>query len=135
MPGRTICGKRKPFRCVANERDDNTASFVNVAEAEVPEPDVTVDAPLKWIDETRIPVGTQAFNVFTQAKQILLANFGTDVWVERAEIVRQLQGDQQVIKGRLTDVFQQRFNRRVVDETQSGFLMKKQDKLMYFRIN
>ena len=38
MPGRTICGKRLPLKRVTNERDDNTASFIDVAEPE-PESD------------------------------------------------------------------------------------------------
>ncbi len=138
MPGRTICGKRKPFRCVANERDDNTASFLNVSE---PVPEISVDATplddssIKWIDETRIPVDTQAFTVFSQAKQILLDNYGTGEWIERAEVLRRLPGGRPQNEARLKDVFQQRFNRRVIEETTGGFLMKKQNGVMHFRIN
>ena len=82
---------------------------------------------------------TKYFEYMTSARQILIQDFGPNVWVSRATIVHRMMHDREPkemdhIYGAFTRIFQNR-SENAENETTDGFLMKKENKLMYFRIN
>ncbi len=91
------------------------------------------------IYETSFDEDTKYFEYMTSARQIITQDFGPNVWVSRAAIVHRMMHDREPkemhhIYGAFTRIFQNRSD-NAENETTEGFLMKKENKLMYFRIN
>jgi hypothetical protein len=89
--------------------------------------------PMRII-ECMLENGTRYCEIFTRTKEIMMTQFEPGVWILRTEVTYRLPGDIHTNHGALCRIFQNRSD-VAEDETTQGFLMKKQNNRMYFRIN
>jgi hypothetical protein len=149
-PARAICKKPTPFRFVTNERDDNTASFIDVAEPEpesedesemddVPEMDDVHEMNAERtivVDESRMKQNLKR-DMYLDVKRFMLDTYGMNTWIPRSDVLGGMGYTYQQMKTVCSYFTRMHQNASAVTctETRTGFLIKKEGASVYFRIN
>jgi hypothetical protein len=133
---RNICKEKEPFTRVKNAKDDNTSSFTDMDTGTSTDTETETynngEYDMIIIDQNLIKKETLKWGAYNQVIDILLT-YGTNVWVKRSELFKKINVELHTVSSYFTRIYQE--SKECMDENQQGVLMKKENNIVYIRIN
>lgn len=134
LGNRKVCKIKAPYKKVSSEKQDNTWTLLGGGEkGEEENKNNECDYNMIVVDENKLNIDTQKYNVFKEAVEYILNKYGTSVWVKRSDVLNGINVPINVSGSYFTTIYQS--SKQCVDETHVGVLMKKDGNSLYMRIN
>jgi hypothetical protein len=138
LGNKKICKVKAPYKKVANEKHDNTDSFTGTDTDYTDETDndeTTIkNGQIIWIDETKLKNAHKQWTIYKNTIDVILQNWGTGIWVERAKIVKLIDNiETSHAQANLVHISKQ--GKITTNNDETGILMKKENNIIYIRLN
>jgi hypothetical protein len=136
-----ICKMAKPYKVTTKSKLDNMSEHSNTVISDVNNVDEIGDndeikiknEQIIWIDETKLQNAPKQLEIYKTTIDIIVQNWGTGIWVERAKIVKEIDGDIDTNHSHLVAIAKKSKNAK--DEMITGLIMKKKNNIVYLRLN
>jgi hypothetical protein len=136
---RKICKVSAPYKKVSTMKQDNTNSFTGEdieMNYTAGNEEIKFDTgKLYLINYKHLQNTVKQLKLYNDTVNIILEFWGTNKWIERSRLIEKIPGDVNIIKTTFVNFLYKNKNVIVECENEPGLLMKKENNIVYIRLN